>query len=117
MNELKCPHCGEVFQVDESGYASIAQQVRDQEFEKELERREQARAEKHQNDLKVARMEQEQSHAANLAQKDAEIANKDRLIAELQSKLSNGEIEKKLAISEALQMKEKEITDKTTEII
>ena len=36
MNELKCPHCGEVFQVDESGYAAIVKQVRDKEFEKEI---------------------------------------------------------------------------------
>ena len=42
IQEIKCPNCGEVFQVDESGYAQIAQQVRDKEFEKELERRENA---------------------------------------------------------------------------
>ena len=36
MNEIKCPKCGEVFQVDESGYASILKQVKDKEFEKEL---------------------------------------------------------------------------------
>lgn len=35
MNEIKCPKCGEVFQVDEAGYAAIAKQVRDKEFEKE----------------------------------------------------------------------------------
>ena len=36
MQEIKCPKCGEVFQVDESGYAAIVRQVRDKEFEKEL---------------------------------------------------------------------------------
>ena len=35
MNEIKCPNCGEVFQVDESGYAAILKQVKDKEFEKE----------------------------------------------------------------------------------
>ena len=40
MQEIKCPNCGEVFAVDESGYAQILQQVRDKEFEKELKRRE-----------------------------------------------------------------------------
>ena len=40
MQEIRCPRCGEVFQVDETGYAQIAQQVRDKEFKKELERRE-----------------------------------------------------------------------------
>ena len=42
MQEIKCPKCGEVFQVDESGYAAIVQQVRDKEFQKELEQRESA---------------------------------------------------------------------------
>ena len=41
MQEIRCPHCGEVFQVDEAGYAAIAQQVRDAEFKKEVARREQ----------------------------------------------------------------------------
>ena len=40
MHEIKCPNCGKMFQVDETGYAQILQQVRDQEFQKELERRE-----------------------------------------------------------------------------
>ena len=40
MQELKCPNCGEVFQVDESGYAQIVSQIRDKEFETELKRRE-----------------------------------------------------------------------------
>ena len=41
MQELKCPNCGKVFQVDDAGYAQIVQQVRDEEFRKELDRREQ----------------------------------------------------------------------------
>ena len=40
MQEIKCPNCGEVFQVDESGYAQIVSQIRDKEFETELKRRE-----------------------------------------------------------------------------
>ena len=40
MNEIKCPHCGKVFQVDESGYAAIVKQVRDEEFRNELNERE-----------------------------------------------------------------------------
>ena len=40
MQEIKCPNCGEVFQVDESGYAQIASQVRDKEFDKEIKQRE-----------------------------------------------------------------------------
>ena len=40
MREIRCPKCGEVFQVDESGYAAIVKQVRDKEFEKEIRERE-----------------------------------------------------------------------------
>lgn len=40
MNEIKCPHCGKVFQVDESGFADIVKQVRDSEFQRELQQRE-----------------------------------------------------------------------------
>ena len=47
MQEIKCPRCGEVFQVDEAGYAAIVKQVRDSEFEREIRERETAlRAEK-----------------------------------------------------------------------
>ena len=53
MQEIKCPNCGEVFQVDESGYAQIAQQVRDKEFEKELSRRQQDMDAKRTSDLDV----------------------------------------------------------------
>ena len=53
MEEIKCPRCGEVFQVDDSGYAKIAQQVRDKEFKAELQRREKEIAEKSENNLQL----------------------------------------------------------------
>ena len=39
MHEIKCPKCGEVFQVDETGYAQLLTQVRDEAFEEELHKR------------------------------------------------------------------------------
>ena len=39
MQEIRCPHCGQVFQVDEAGYAAIVSQVRGREFHRELEAR------------------------------------------------------------------------------
>ncbi|WP_241977196.1 hypothetical protein [Cryobacterium sp. Sr8] len=39
MHEIKCPHCGRTFTIDEAGYADIAKQVRDSEFEKQLHER------------------------------------------------------------------------------
>ena len=56
MQEIKCPNCGEIFAVDESGYAQIVQQVRDKEFEKALKHREKDLAEKKESELKLAGM-------------------------------------------------------------
>ena len=44
MQEIKCPKCGEVFQVDETGYAAIVKQVRDEEFHREIHERLEQRA-------------------------------------------------------------------------
>ena len=70
MQEIRCPKCGEVFQVDESCYDQIAQQVRDKEFEKELERRKKELDDKREQELKVIRLQEEKEHTASLTQKD-----------------------------------------------
>lgn len=116
MQEIKCPNCGTVFQVDESGYAQILSQVRDKEFEKELERREQELAQKQENDLKIAWMEQEKSFEEQLAKKVSDLAEKDREIERLKAQLDKADTEKKLAVSEAIQKKDKELSEKGTEI-
>lgn len=116
MQEIKCPNCGEVFVVDESGYAQIVQQVRDKEFEKEISRREKSFEEMKENELKLARLEQKEVFDKELASKDSEIAQKDRMIEQLQAQISGSETEKKLAISEAVNAKDKEISQKVTEI-
>ena len=54
MQEIKCPNCGQVFQVDESGYAQIVQQIRDREFTQELDRREQELKKRTESDLTVS---------------------------------------------------------------
>ena len=108
MQEIKCPNCGEVFQVDESGYAQIAQQVRDKEFEKELSRRQQEMDAKRTSDLTIARMEQEKAHQEELTAKDQQIAEKDHMIEQLQAQLASSETEKRLAVTEAVQSKAKE---------
>lgn len=116
MQEIKCPKCGEVFAVDESGYAQIVQQVRDREFEKELSQREKNIEEMKQNEWKVAKMEQKEEYDKALSSQKAELAEKDRVIEQLKAKLANSETERKLAVSEAVQEKEKEISGKITEI-
>ena len=116
MQELKCPNCGKFFQIDESGYDQIIKQVRDSEFEKELDVRQKEMAGKQQADLELLRAKQEKISADAMAQKETEIAKKDAEIAELKAKLSAGETEKKLAVTQALNDKEKEISEKNTRI-
>ncbi len=116
MQEIKCPSCGKVFQVDDAGYAQIVQQVRDKEFTKELERREYELAQKKESDLKLAQMEQEKKYNDSLAEKEAEIANKEKEITSLTSKLENANTEKELAVSKAVQEKDKELSEKSAEI-
>lgn len=80
MKEIKCPNCGQVFQVDESGYAQIVQQVRDQEFERELSKREKELADKRESDLQLVRMEQEKEYNKTISDKDSELAEKEKTI-------------------------------------
>ena len=108
MQEIRCPHCGEVFQVDASGYAQIAQQVRDEEFQKELDRRVKELAERQADQLKYAQVQQEKEHDAALARKEAELAEREQTIAQLKAQVSGSETEKKLAVSEAVREKEQE---------
>jgi len=101
MNEIICPHCGKAFKVDEAGYADILKQVRDSEFEKQLhERLELAEREK-ENAVELVK-----NKAGNEMQKAA--AAKDAEIQELKAKLDAGEVQRKLAVTEALGAVEKE---------
>lgn len=110
MQELRCPNCGEVFQVDESGYDQIARQVRDQEFLKEIERRAKELEANRDRELALIRMQEEKEYAAGITRKEAEIASRDQLIAELQAKLDAGETAKSLAVREAVEKKNQELS-------
>lgn len=109
MQEIKCPKCGEVFQVDESGYASIIKQVRDKEFSKEIQEREKQFEKEKEAALKLAEAEV----AENL---NREIAQKNNEITALMSKLEMMEAEKRLAVSEAVSEKEKKISEQRERI-
>ena len=103
MNEIKCPKCGEVFQVDESGYAAIIKQVRDKEFSKEIEQNAQ-------------RLKEEKDGAVKLAVAKVE-ADKDKLIAELQQKLAIAGMEKEAAVNDADAAGKKLLAEKESEIL
>ena len=65
MQEIKCPKCGEIFQVDESGYAAIVKQVRDKEFSKEIKTREIQFETDKDNAVHMAKLEAEKETALN----------------------------------------------------
>lgn len=83
MNEIKCPHCGKVFQVDERGFADILRQVRTAEFDKEIAQREGMLQEQNTQAVKLAVAKAQQDAQAETAQRDARIAELEtRLAAE-----------------------------------
>lgn len=96
MHEIKCPKCGEVFTVDESGYAAIVGQVRDEEFHRELAQREKQLAAAKEKDLVLVRTE------AARAQQETE-AQLQQQIAELKAQLAAQQTQRELAIKEALE--------------
>lgn len=101
MNEIRCPKCGEVFKVDESGFADIVKQVRDKEFKKDLlEQKELFEADKNKA------IELAEANTRNMLQDEA--AKKDAEITELKAKIEATETEKKLAVTVALVEVEKE---------
>jgi len=101
MNDIICPNCKKTFKVDEAGFADILKQVRDHRFEEELLER-----------LNIA--EKEKESAVKLAEANiknalqADFAKKETELAEMKSKINNVELEKKLAITEAVNKIEKE---------
>lgn len=106
MQEIKCPKCGEIFQVDESGYAEIVRQVRDKEFRQELERRETELTEKKDSELRLVRAEQERVLEARLAEQK-EAASK----RELEQKEESAERERRLR--EEAEKRERELREET----
>ncbi len=105
MQEIKCPKCGEVFQVDESGYAAIVKQVRDKEFEKEMDSRSAQFETEKETAVKLATIETEQDYKEQLNKKDLKIA-------ELEAKIDACKKDTELAITKAITDKEKEIAEK-----
>ena len=83
MQEIKCPNCGKIFQVDEAGYAAIVRQVRDKEFEKEIAQREQAYSNEKDSAVKVAVTETRSQNQKALADKDRKLAENPALAIDL----------------------------------
>ena len=123
MQEIKCPNCGEVFQVDETVYDKIVKQVRDREFDRELERREELLASK--NELEIEKLNArlsaastEKKLAVNQAnsEKERELAEKDILISKLKGEIASKDNENKLKTQALKEQYEEKIKLKDEQI-
>lgn len=125
MSEIKCPNCGKVFKIDEESYSLILQQVRNSEFNKEID-------EQLENKLKLALNESENGFRDKLYLKENEISklkeevkllkkendnklnellfSKEKEINELKNQLSLMEGNTRLEILNALKSKDEEIS-------
>lgn len=123
MNEIICPNCKKAFKVDEAGFADIVKQVRDHQFEEELQARLNLAENEKINAVKLAEANLKNQLQEDFAKKDREIselkaqterelaeklAKKEAEIAAMKSKIEMAEIEKKLTVTEAVKQIEKE---------
>jgi len=123
MNEIICPNCKKAFKVDEAGFADILKQVRDHQFEEELTNRLALAENEKENAVKLAEANIKNSLQEELAKKDKELmalkgastnelaklsAEKELEISEMKFKIQNSETERRLEVSEAIKIIEKE---------
>lgn len=123
MQEIKCPNCGEVFQVDETVYDKIVKQVRDREFDRELERREELLASKNKLEIeklnaRLSAASTEKKLAVNQAnsEKERELAEKDILISKLKGEIASKDSENKLKTQALKEQYEEKIKLKDEQI-
>ena len=120
MQEIKCPKCGEIFQVDESGYAAIVKQVRDKEFEKEISSRESQFLNEKEAAIKLAQSETERKYQDIIISKEKELFNttaqKNVEILELKAKIESYEKDKNLELNKFEIEKEKALAEKDKQI-
>ena len=106
MNEIKCPHCTKTFNLDDAGYAEILKQVKNHEFEIELEKREKDFLRQREEALKLAASQANEKLQEVLREKElqaAELRSKaETALAGLRAQISNFELQKSLAIKDAV---------------
>lgn len=111
MAEIRCPHCGEVFQVDETEYAQIARQVRDAEFQREIEARERSAARERESAVEAALARARQEALADAARKDAEIAQLKARVKEGSDALALERAQAEKSLAEQLSERERQIAE------
>ncbi len=138
MEEIKCPKCGAVFQIDETNYERIASQIRDKEFYKALDEREQIFKDTTKNEVEKTALNKDNDYKDIISKKDLEISSlkaeiekiknektieirdavdrKDKEINDLNKKIETFDLEKDLAVRKAVEIKDKELQSKDTRI-
>lgn len=104
MNEIKCPKCGTMFQIDEKDYDSIVKQIRDGEFNAEIKKREEELR-------KYTKSEIDSLKERLDFEKKSELSNKELEIERLKNQIRQSEIENKYALKEAVQEKDNKIVN------
>ena len=101
MKDIICPSCSKAFKIDEEGYSDILNQVRNSEFEQEIEKR-----------LKVADSEKKSAielavlNLKNSFQKD--LYERDLKIGDLNQAIKTKQTQNEYEISKAIRDVEKE---------
>ena len=123
MNEIICPHCQKAFKVDEAGFADIVKQVRDHQFEEELQNRLDLAEREKVNAVKLAEVKLQQKLHVELTNKEMminelkaknkaylaeELAKKEVEIAKMKAKVLHAELNQKLEVAEAVKLIEKQ---------
>ena len=142
MNEIKCPNCKTVFQINEQDYDSIVKQIRDSEFEREIKTREKQFQDDKEKTLKIQEAELKAANTEEINKKNIEItelknklkiaesdittklekkyseelSEKNLEINDLKNKIKLKDKEEELKIKNALVEKEKEISELNTKI-
>lgn len=123
MKELKCPKCGSVFTVDESDYADIVNQVKNAEFNAEVDRRikeleKQQAIQQQADELKAQQKFQTKQLEFNekLAEKENEIIRLKADIAEGATKIRVAVLEEQNKAKDEIQKKEQKIAELRNEL-
>lgn len=110
MNEIKCPHCGQVFKVDESSYLNIVNQVRNTEFDKEIHKQLEILAKQKESDQRLLRQQLENTYTEK-------VSNKEKEILALKQELSSFNQSKELELIKAQEILKEELIKRDKELL
>ena len=109
MAELKCPNCGKVFSVDESDYIKILNQVKGEEFQREIDRRLGELKKQNEVEREASAAKAEKNFQEQLAQKDIELSRKDAEVQRLGEQVKSVAQQKQIEYAQQLSVQKEEI--------